>query len=420
VSRSMLRLSHNSTAKFRRLLTWTLAGLLTLSLAPNVYGGKKKKGQGMEIKEETAASEPAIDTSKLVWPRPPDIARIRWLQQFRGERVPAEPLQPVKKRQGWMDRLAGVKQMDEIRMVPPHVLIEPYGVAADSKGNIYVADTYVGAIFIFNPETDNVEFIHNGKDVHFEQIIGLAMDEDDRLFVSDSHLRTVFVFDAAHRLVGSFGQESLERPSGIAIDTRNRFLYVADVVKDHIAVFDADRFKLLRTIGGPPAKVGDEDAGTFARPTNVAVDANGNVYVADTLNDRIQVFDAEGNFISMFGRAGDGPGAFGRPKGLAVDRDGHIWVADTSMDRVQVFDREGRLAGFFGMHGTLPGQFILPTGIAIDKQNRVLVSEQFKGRVQVFRYITDAEAATEKAGREKKASMTSSQQSSPGGTEIKP
>ncbi|PYX80241.1 MAG: hypothetical protein DMG70_24705 [Acidobacteria bacterium] len=415
----MPRAQRNSTVGFRKSLTWTLAGLLAFSFAPNAFGGKKKKAQAVVPEGEAVANEPAIDIGKLVWPRPPDIARIRWLQQFRGERV-AEPVQPVKKKQGWMDRLAGVKQVDEISTVPPHVLVEPYGVAADSKGRIYVADTYVGAIFIFNAESDKVEFIHNGKEVHFEQIIGLAIDEDDRLFVSDSHLRTVFVFDAAHRLVGSFGQESLERPSGIAMDTRNRFLYVADVVKDHIAVFDADSLKLLRTIGGPPAKVGDEDAGTFARPTNVAVDANGNVYVADTLNDRIQIFDADGNFISMFGRAGDGPGAFGRPKGLAVDRDGHIWVADTSMDRVQVFDREGRLAGFFGMHGTLPGQFILPTGIAIDKQNRVLVSEQFKGRVQVFRYITDVEAATEKSGREKNASMTSSPQSSPAGTELKP
>ena len=67
------------------------------------------------------------------------------------------------------------------------------------------------------------------------------------------------------------------------------------------------------------------------------------------------------------------------------------------MDRVQVFDRKGQLAGYFGMHGTLPGQFVLPTGVAIDNQNRVMVTEQFKGRLQIFRYVTDAEAATEKA-----------------------
>jgi DNA-binding beta-propeller fold protein YncE len=411
----MFRVQTNSW--FRLAFKWMLVVILAWVLVPEMVAERKKK---VAPDAKPAAEEPKIDTSKLVWPRPPDIARIRWLGQFKGEKVAPQPAQPVKKKQGWMDRLAGVKQVDEVKVNRPHVLIEPYGVAVDSKGNIYVADTYVGAVFIFNAESDKVELIHNGKDIHFQQIIGLAIDDDDRLFISDSHLRSILVLDASHRLLTSFGPDSLGRPSGIALDTKNRLLYVADVTKDHIAVFDADSFKFLRAIGGPPAKIGEEDSGTFAKPTNVAVDANGNVYVADTMNNRIQIFDADGEFLSMFGRPGDGVGDFGRPKGIAVDRDGHIWVADTSMDRVQVFDREGRVAGYFGMHGTLPGQFVLPTGIAIDKQNRVIVSEQFKGRAQVFRYITDAEAAAEKGERGKNASMISPQQAPPAGTETKP
>lgn len=371
-----------------RLLYALLLGCLSLS----TIGSAQQSADA-----EAEVAEPKIDTSQLVWPRPPDIARIRWVGQFKGEPTPAANTSASKKKQKWMDRLAGKRQLDEVHAPHPHVLVEPNGVAIDSKGNIYVADTYVGAIFIFSTEGDKVSFIHNGRDVHFEQIIGLAMDDSDRLFVSDSHLKTIFVFDPAHRLITSFGADALERPSGIALDTHNRLLYVADVVKNHVAVFDADTFKFQRAIGAPPEKPGDEDPGTFARPTNVAVDAKGDVYVADTINNRIQIFDAEGNFLSMFGRPGDGPGTFGRPKGLAVDRDGHIWVADTSMDRVQVFDRKGQLAGYFGAHGTLPGQFVLPTGIAIDSQNRVMVTEQFKGRLQIFRYITDAEAGAEKA-----------------------
>src|SRR5437588_10542234 len=194
----MPRAQRNSTVGFRKSLTWTLAGLLAFAFAPNAFGGKKKKAQPVVPEAEAVANEPAIDIGKLVWPRPPDIARIRWLQQFRGERV-AEPVQPVKKRQGSMVRLAGVKQVDEISTVPPHVLVEPYGVAADSKGRIYVADTYVGAIFIFNAESDKVEIIHNGKDVHFEQIIGLAIDEEDRLVVSVSHLSSLFMLVSSRR-----------------------------------------------------------------------------------------------------------------------------------------------------------------------------------------------------------------------------
>jgi DNA-binding beta-propeller fold protein YncE len=379
------------TTFLRAILIFVLCSLL-----PVAYADQKGKAS-QSAREEAEAAEPQIDWTQLVWPRPPDIGRIRWLAQFKGEPAPAGPPVSAKKKQKWMDRLAGKKQIDEIKAQHPHILIEPNGIAVDSKGNIYVADTYVGAVFIFSTEIEKVSFIHNGREVHFEQIIGLAMDDNDRLFVSDSHMKTIFVFDAAHRLVGSFGADSLQRPSGIALDTKNRVLYVTDVVKNQVIVFDADTFKLQRAIGGPPAKPGDEDPGTFARPTNVAVDGKGDVYVADTINNRVQIFDAEGNFLSMFGRGGDGPGYFGRPKGLAVDRDGHVWVADTTMDRVQVFDRQGRLAAYFGMHGTLPGQFVLPTGVAIDSQNRVMVTEQFKGRLQIFRYITDAEAAAEKA-----------------------
>ena len=58
------------------------------------------------------------------------------------------------------------------------------------------------------------------------------------------------------------------------------------------------------------------------------MDKDGNVYVTDTMNNRVEIFDADGKFISTFGKNGDGPGYFARPKGIAVDSDGHIWVAD--------------------------------------------------------------------------------------------
>jgi DNA-binding beta-propeller fold protein YncE len=127
------------------------------------------------------------------------------------------------------------------------------------------------------------------------------------------------------------------------------------------------------------------------------VDADGNVYVTDTLNDRVEIFDADGNFISTFGKNGDGPGFFERPKGIAVDGDGHIWVADEVQDRLQVFDKDGHLLTYVGYkHGELPGQFQALVGVAVDKQNRVFTTEQFPGRLQEFQYISDAQAEAEK------------------------
>jgi sugar lactone lactonase YvrE len=160
-----------------------------------------------------------------------------------------------------------------------------------------------------------------------------------------------------------------------------------------VLVYDADSLKLKRKIGTTGHNHELTSPGDLAKPSGLAVDQEGNLYVCDTLNNRIEVFDADGKFIRAFGKAGDGPGYFARPKGVAIDGDGHIWVADGMQDRVQVFNQEERLLITFGGHGLLPGQFQGIVNIAIDKNNRVFTSEIYPGRVQEFRYVDDAEAA---------------------------
>jgi len=371
--------------------------------ATNLEAGKNKKKPDVEQPQPPAL--PEIDTRNLIWPDPPEIARIRWLEQYRGEPKSAQPIAVTrKKKESWMLRVAGIQPVEVNKADAKYKLVRPYGVAVDSKGNIYAADTYVGAVFIFNPETKAVDFIRNGREARFKALIGLAIDDADRLFVTDSGFQRVFIFDSSHKFQATFGSDRLGRPSGIAVDNKNRFLYVTDVLKNNVVVYDLDSFKYLRTVGGPPGKEGDDAPGTFARPTNIAVGAKGELYVSDTLNSRIQIFDAGGNFVSAFGKGGDGPADFARPKGIALDSDGHVWVADADQNRVKVYDRQGRLCAFFGEYGYFPGQFALPSGIAIDRNNRVIVAEQvLNGRLQVFRYTTDAEAAAEQVAREQQA-----------------
>jgi sugar lactone lactonase YvrE len=188
-------------------------------------------------------------------------------------------------------------------------------------------------------------------------------------------------------------------PGGLAIDTQNRLLYVADAELDQILVYDADTLKPIRKMGTTGHKHELITPGDFSKPGGVAVDAEGNLYVADTWNNRIEIFDAEGNFISAFGKAGDGPGYFSRPKGVAIDGDGHIWVADGMQDRVQVYTKEGQLLIALGGHGLLPGQFQGLVAIAIDKRNRVFTTEIFPGRAQQFQYVSDAQAEQERQKR---------------------
>ena len=179
---------------------------------------------------------------------------------------------------------------------------------------------------------------------------------------------------------------------------------MVDTQADQVVVYDADSLKELRRIGTAGKNHYLTTPGDFGGASNVAVDKDGNVYVTDTMNNRVEIFDADGKFISTFGKAGDGPGYFARPKGIAVDSDGHIWVADTVQNRLQVFNREGQLLTYIGGYGHYPGQFESIVGVAIDKNNRVFTSEQYPGRVQQYRYITDAEAEQlkkEKAARDK-------------------
>lgn len=365
--------------------------IATLLAAPGLlYGGKKKNQQEQPTQEGSIIKK--LDYSKIVWPNPPAITRIKYLDYFAGEKyVPPEKT----KKSSWMDRMAGAQTQAEKQAKAPFALWTPYGLAVDSKGRLYIADGKVGAVFIFSTETKDVEMIKHGVQARFGLITGLAMDDNDRVFVSDSHMHRVLVFSPnTHKLEGVIS-EGMVDPGGMAIDKENRFLYVADAELDQVLVYDADKFNLIRKIGTCCKSHTLTSPGDFSKPTNVAVDDDGNVYVTDTYNSRVEVFDPDGQFIRAWGKNGDGPGRFAKPKGIAIDADGHVWVADAMQDRVQVFTPDGKLLIWMGGHGTLPGQFRDVAGLAIDKHNRVFTSEQFPGRVQMFRYVTNAEARAE-------------------------
>jgi len=105
--------------------------------------------------------------------------------------------------------------------------------------------------------------------------------------------------------------------------------------------------------------------GQFENPTGIAVDSGGNIYVADTFNDRVQVFKPGGLFWFTFGSVGAVNGKFNDPYGIAVDSVGNIYVADTFNDRVQVFKPNGDFQFAFGSVGAVNGKFNDPYGIAL-------------------------------------------------------
>ena len=128
--------------------------------------------------------------------------------------------------------------------------------------------------------------------------------------------------------------------------------------------------------------------GQFRKPNAVVTDVAGNVYVADTANNRVELLGPNGGFITSWGGAGSRPGRFREPTGLALDTSGNVYVVDRLNNRVQAFDPRGRFLGGWGTRGTDPGQFVHPMGIAIDCAGNILVSDTDNNRVQRFRPVS--------------------------------
>lgn len=191
----------------------------------------------------------------------------------------------------------------------------------------------------------------------------------------------------ADATIGSSGSQpgQLTAPRGMAVASDGS-LYVADSRNHRIEHFSING-NLINT-WGMYANIADGNApgGTFNEPWGVAVARNGNVYVADTWNHRIQEFSADGTFITMwgyFGQDGNADALYG-PRGIAIDKNGNVLVTDTGNKRVVVYDKDGKYITEFGGLGTELGQFDEPVGIAIAPDGRVFIADTWNQRVQVF------------------------------------
>lgn len=124
--------------------------------------------------------------------------------------------------------------------------------------------------------------------------------------------------------------------------------------------------------------------GQFDSPIDIAIDADGHLYVTDGYNHRIQVFDSDGTYLAKWGSNGSGNGQFSVPIGVAVDSNGHIYVVDYGNHRIQKFDSDGTYLTQWGSNGTGNGQFSFPRGIAVDAAGYVYVTDSGNNRVQKF------------------------------------
>jgi DNA-binding beta-propeller fold protein YncE len=264
----------------------------------------------------------------------------------------------------------------------------PVGVAVSRSGDrIYVADAEGERVVrVFDASGAELGVLQPPVETGAEHVpVYIAIDPTNQeVYVSDRPTGAIYVYDRA----GTYQREYRPaeaitgwQPLGLAFDAGGS-LYVTDLSGiQRVLKFDPTG-KLVLTLGA--------DEGLLF-PNGVAVDKNGRVYVTDSNNGRLLVFEPDGAIVGKIGR-GAGSGNLGLPRGIAVDDSGRVFVVDSSAQGVLVYStladdqQQPEHRGFFGSPGVADGQFAFPMGIAVDDRGRVYVADTANDRIQVWSY----------------------------------
>jgi tripartite motif-containing protein 71 len=260
----------------------------------------------------------------------------------------------------------------------------PLGVAADGSGIRAVTDSVNGRVQLLNPDNSVATTwgSPNPGPTVLPDPVAVAFDGAGNGYVLDQRRSRIVVFDRASaqtpRSIGSEGSGpgQLQSPSALAIDGAGN-IAVADYGNRRIARFNVSG----QYLGSFP---------TDASPRGVAVSPDGSrIWVADAAN-HIVVYDPTGMELADYGGTGSKVGKFNAPAQIALDAGGNLWVADRGNNRIQELGPNGERLGAFGTRGTGDGTFIHPTGISVDCNNRLTVADTENNRVSTFQLAAGA------------------------------
>jgi len=259
----------------------------------------------------------------------------------------------------------------------------PGALALAPNGDLYVAES--GAVRRVKQDLASVRFgessFTQGDGKLGAAVTGIAADSQSNIWVANPLHSNIQKFSADGKFLLRFpGDDSqtydkdgeVNQAYGVAVDKQDN-VYVADTLNNRIQKFDANGKFLAKwtTLG-------------LKSPIGITTDAQGNVYVTDTGNHRVLKLDPQGKLVMQFGQAGAGDGEFNGPWGIALDAAGNIFVTDNFNQRVQVFDAQGKFLTKFGGKGSAAGQFNKPVGILRAPSGNVYVADGGNNTVQIF------------------------------------
>jgi sugar lactone lactonase YvrE len=278
----------------------------------------------------------------------------------------------------------------------------PEGIAVDANGNLYIADsdnstirkiTPVGVVTTFAGTSGTTGSTDGtGAAALFDNPQGIAVDASGNVYVADtgnSTIRKITPEGVVTTLAGT-GWVTFYFPEGIAVDASGT-VYVADTNDSTIRKITPEG--VVTTLAGKAWTCGSADgtgtAATFDYPEGIAVDANGNLYIADSDNSTIRKITPEGVVTTLAGKAGtygsaDGTGTaatFDYPKGITVDASGNVYVADKNNSEIRKITPEGVVTTIIGAHdnpttslGLLPASIFNPYAVAVDSTGNLYIT----------------------------------------------
>ena len=260
-------------------------------------------------------------------------------------------------------------------------LSQPWSVVVNKKEEIIIAESGAHRISVYGRAGEKLRsFGSKGSGQgQFHGPRGVAVDDDDNILVTDTKNNRIQKFTADGKFitaVGSRGNKPLQfdYPTGIAIHPVSKKVYVSESCNDRVQILNPN-LTPHSTFG-----VSGIGIGKFEQPRGIAFDSTQNIYVGEHRdNTRIQIFTAEGEHLRWLGDT-----KLRRPYAVSIDSNDTVYVCETFNNRIRIFDSNGTLLHSFGTDGKLPGQFDFPYGLTVDKNGLIYVSDCHNNRVQIF------------------------------------
>lgn len=251
----------------------------------------------------------------------------------------------------------------------------PLGVAL-SDNKLFVTDSGNSQVQVFTKKGRylfSFKVVISGNKRSYP--MGIAVGDDGNIYVSEITDQKIMVFDPGGTYLHDFPKEDKVLVKPVALAFAGGKLYVTDVGDQSIKIFSS-RGRLLRKFGR-----GGDGKGEFAFPNGIAVSGDGTIFVADSNNRRVQVFNKDSEFLTFF------KGKLSLPRGIAIDGFRRAHVVDTFAQMVRVFNKGGKLLFSYGQDTVEEGRLSFPNGIAIDDSaRRIYIANRVKNCISVWSY----------------------------------